>query len=426
MSELPALVALPRPIVPRPAFLPPGATTAQLIRAARENHCAWFGNDFRVENGVRWKAGLIAFPEMPERIASAQLDAIVAFHREREPQTVACWSLVPTRPRDLGARLVARGFEWGWRPHWMALDLHRVRADFPLPKGLEIRVENDADWAVDDLPYYTRGQATLAAAEPRRQWRFGAWLEGRIVGQSCLQVTTGRLGVAGLYNVGVVPAARHRGIGRAVSLAACQFARALGCHHALLNAATSIYERLGFVSLGWGHTWFLHTKVLEAPPPTTAQVSYFEAVGRGSTRALDALRRQYPDEDLDRPLASGLAMMDLAVLLRQQTSADWLARHGATLDIVSAWDLGDKERAAALLARSPQLANRRTGPRGMTPLHVAAERDDRELARLVLQANPDRTLRDLQYNGTPLNWAEVLGRPEIAAMLRKQHLPEVP
>lgn len=419
-----SLIELPEAITPTPQFLQPGATTEQLIRAAAENHIAWFGGDFREENGVRWKEGLIAFPEMPDHVASQQLDTIVDFHRQREPREVACWALSPPQPSDLGGRLVARGFKWGWQPHWMALDLSKLSVNFPVPEGLHIAVDNERNWDVDDLPYYTKGESKPKPSEPSEaehlRWHFGAWLNGKLVGQSALQVTTGHLGIAGIYNVGVVPAARRQGIGRAVSLAACQFAKALGCHYALLNAATHIYNHIGFVSLGFGQTWFLDADALAAPPPTPVQVAYFEAVGQGNIAVLDRLYQDHPQEDLDQSLASGMTLMALAVCMEKPSSAQWLVDHGAILDIIHTWDLGWKERTAALLQESPHLANRQVGKQGATALHEAAARNDVELARLVLTANPDLTLRDWQFNGTPLNWAEVMRRSEIADLIRKQ------
>jgi GNAT superfamily N-acetyltransferase len=416
------LLTLPEPLRPMPRFLLPGASAEQLVQAAAENHLSWFGGDLRLENGVHWKDGLIAFPRIPASITGAVLDTIVDYHRKCPPQEIACWSLTPTQPHDLGARLVARGFDWGWKPHWMALDLHHIQSDFPMPEDLRIVVEDAPEWEVEDLPYYTRrspeSEPLKAPSGPRRRWHFGAYLDGKIVGQSVLNVTTGKRGVAGIYNVGVVPAARNQGVGRAISLAACQYAEALGCHYALLNAATHIYERIGFVSLGYGQTWFLHKETLVAPPPTPVQVAYFEAVGRGAS-ALERLYHQGQKIDLDVPLTSGMTLMSLAVRMRKLSSIRWLMAHGATLDIVLAWDLGWKEKARELLLHSPELASRPAGTQGLTPLHAAAMHNDIELARLVLSAKPDLTLRDRQYNGTPLNWAEVLGRPEIAALIQE-------
>ena len=48
-------------------------------------------------------------------------------------------------------------------------------------------------------------------------WHFAAWLKGEPVGHSTLCLTTGALGIAGIYDVGVVPDARNQGIGKAVS-----------------------------------------------------------------------------------------------------------------------------------------------------------------------------------------------------------------
>jgi predicted N-acetyltransferase YhbS len=436
------LCALPEPLRPRPEFLAPGATPAQRIRAAAANHREWFtlcaltgGGEAHRENGVTWTCapggGDIAFPRMPVETAGATLDRIVARYRARRPARVSCWSLLPARPRDLGARLTARGFEWGWQPHWMSLDLHALRVDFPLPDGLHIAADDASDWEVNDLPYYSRDEAAalqaLARVRPRRVWHFGARQDGQVVGHSLLFVTTGRSGVAGIYSVGVVPAARNRGVGKAVSLAACQFAQALGCHYALLNsAADPLYQRLGFESLGWGQTWWMHAPTLAAPPPTPAQVAFAEAVGRGDVRALDALDRQAIPGDLDAPLPCGMTPMALAVRVRKPASVRWLAARGATLEVLHAWDLGWKSRVPAMLAASPELANRRSGPLQSTPLHEAAARNDIELARLLLAARPDLEIQDTAYHSTPLGWARHFQRTELVALLEAHQKEDVP
>lgn len=429
----------------KPRFLGPEATAAQLVRATARNHTAWMtegarasGGEVRRMNGAVWTwtpgpdGGVdIPFPRMTGATAGATLDEVVADCRRRAPKQVGCWALTPTRPPDLGARLMARGFEWGWQPHWMALELSRMRADLLVPDGLQIVVEDEADWDVDDLPYYTRRTAeeresltplarpaARVRTPPRRRWHFGAWLEGRIVGHSALHLTTGRLGVAGIYSVGVVPDARRQGIGRAVTLAACRYAQALGCRWATLNAATDIYGRLGFESLGRGQTWWMHREVLAGPPPTAAQTAFVEAVGRGDTASLEAIagRGDLPP-DLDAPGPNGMTPMEAAVRPGETASAEWLAAHGATLGIIHAWDLGWRDRVPRMLADDPALANRRSGRWGLTPLHEAASRGDAALTRLLLAARPDTTIQDKQFESTPLDWARHLGQPEIAALL---------
>jgi ribosomal protein S18 acetylase RimI-like enzyme len=446
-----SLVELPVP-PPNPLrFLEPGATPAQLIRATAANHRKWFARGAITQtyalqsDSITWVCTpddiTIPFPRLSSAWTGDILNHVIADCRKRAPKRVSCWALTPTRPRDLGAMLCAQGFEWGWQPHWMALDLHTMRADFPLPDSLRITIDNsdnEADWDVDDLPYYSRkkteknkaeGNKTTAPGKPvresaRREWHFGAWLNSKIVGHSILYLTMGRQGVAGIYNVGVVPNARHQGIGSAITLAACQVAQAMGCHYATLNsAADALYERMGFVSQGHGQTWWMHENVLNAPPPTPEQVAFAEAVGRGDVKTLAALDKRGLPADLDAPLLCGQPPMELAVCLKQPRSVEWLTAQGATLNILNTWDLGWKERAARMLAETPALVNRRTGSRHTTPLHEAVFRNDVELARLLLSANPDLTIQDAEYHSTPLGWARHFGQTEIIALIERHQLP---
>ncbi len=55
--------------------------------------------------------------------------------------------------------------------------------------------------------------------------------------------------VLGIFNVATVPAARGRGVGRAVTLAALRDGAGAGCRMAVLQASEMghpVYERLGF------------------------------------------------------------------------------------------------------------------------------------------------------------------------------------
>lgn len=419
------------------------ATPDQLLRAAAANHRAWMrraaravGGSARRDDGLLWiyraegdSDVTIPFPRLSARRAGDQLDAALQRCRAIEAlREVSCWTLrEQTSPPDLGVRLAARGFEWGWRPHWMALDLRRMDAAPPLPAGMSVELVQDlAIWDAPDLPYYDHAAARrlhgMARARPRRVWHFAAWSDGQPIGQSVLHLTTGRYGVAGIFNVGIVPDARGRGIGKAVTSAALHFARDLGCQYALLNATEMgepLYRALGFTSLGYGQTWWLHHDVLRREPPAPREVAFAEAVGRGDLVALVALADQLPPAWLDAQLQCGLTPVELAVKTAQPAAVEWLAGYGATLDVVSAWDLGWQERAAELLATTPALANHTSGRWRITPLHTAVLRDDLELARVLLSAKPDLEIADAEFHSTPLGWARHFGRDEIVRMIEQ-------
>jgi GNAT superfamily N-acetyltransferase len=307
----------------------------------------------------------------------------------------------------------------------MALDLWNAPpADFPIPEGLHITLDDVSDWDVDGLPYYNRADAarfqTLARQKPRLTYHFAARRNGRLVGHSLLYLSPGPLGIAGLYSVGVLLDARNQGIGRAVSLAACQYARALGCRYVLLNAATPIYERLGFVSLGYGQTWFMFPPVLNAAPPSPETVAFVEVLGRGDTAALDALPPQARPADLDARLPCKMTPLEVAARLEQPRSAQWLLNTGATPDVIAFCDLGWRDRLPELLAARPELANRRGGEWGQTPLHEAIARNDGELVRLLLSAQPDLTIEDSHFHATALGWARHFRRKEIIRLIEAQ------
>jgi ankyrin repeat protein len=52
-----------------------------------------------------------------------------------------------------------------------------------------------------------------------------------------------------------------------------------------------------------------------------------------------------------------------------------------------------------------------------TALHTAVERDNAELARRLLALGADRSVRDRRFQGTPLDWAHHLGRPDLVELL---------
>jgi len=413
-------------------------TPEHLEKAVAWNHHEWMvlkaqaaGGEVHQAKGVTWTyAGpkgeaMILFPHLTEENVGEQLDAIVQYYLERCPESlVGCWSLDPPQPRDLGIRLLARGFQVGWRPRWMWLDFKEMKTDHPRLEGLKVEMAEAADWDVSDLPFYSRGMAVLWHAatrlRPQSVWRFAAWLDGKPVGHSTLYLTTGPLGVAGLYDIGVVPEARNKGVGKAVTLAPCLHAQAMGCRHALLNGTGErMYQQIGFERIGFGLTWWLNVPRLASRPPTKEQIALAEAVGRGDLDALASLGRHISAENLDAPLANRMTLMELATHEGRSASAEWLIRQGATLDVLSAWDLGWKDRVLQMLVEEPELANRRSGEMQTTPLHEAARRNDIELARVVLASNPDLEIRDASFDSTPLGWAKYFQRTEIIELIQQ-------
>jgi GNAT superfamily N-acetyltransferase len=133
----------------------------------------------------------------------------------------------------------------------------------PSPEGVEIGLA-PLDWEPTELPWDGAGIAetrrALAAARPRRVWHLGAWRDGVPVGHAAVNVTSGRLSVAGIYDMGVAEQERRRGIGRALTIAALQLGRAQGCEVATLNATPEgelLYRAVGFRSVGVAQTWWL-------------------------------------------------------------------------------------------------------------------------------------------------------------------------
>jgi ribosomal protein S18 acetylase RimI-like enzyme len=411
------------------------ATPEQLVQAAACNHRELFrlaalanGGEVREADGVTWThahaagASMVAFPTLADERAGAQLDEIVAYFLAHGSGMVGCWSLDPPQPADLGVRLLARGFQPGWRPCWMALDLREVRTGHPTPEGLAIHADGRSTRGVPELPYADRsgGNETVAHRFPDRFARFVATLGGAVVAHSGVLLTTGEHGVAGIYDVGVVPACTNRGIGKAVTLAACLHARELGYRYAVLNATgRRMYEQLGFRWMGDGWTWWLKVPRVAANPPSARQVAIAEAVGRGDLEALDDAGSRTSRDDLTIPMANGLTLMELAGHLGRPESARWLEGRGVPLLPLEAWDLGWRDRAAELLREDPGLVDRRYGEGGLTLLHKAAERGDAELAMLALSAAPDLEAKDEQYGGTPLGWARYTGRGEIARLIEE-------
>ncbi len=175
------------------------------------------------------------FPRWGED-ADARIDAFVAAGRARAvPQL--WWLGESSTPRDLPERLRARGLDVAVEEMpGMELPLSALRA---AREPVAVRTSDVALFAepfcsafgVTDEAWSSVAPALAASGNAMRHWVV------RDGGRSLAAASTlTRDGVAGLYNVSVVPDARGRGLGEAVSVAALAGARDEGAETAVLHA----------------------------------------------------------------------------------------------------------------------------------------------------------------------------------------------
>jgi ribosomal protein S18 acetylase RimI-like enzyme len=250
------------------------ATDAELAIAVQENLFAFF-RALRVAPGYEavesdrlcfhhaspanpmfksvWRARL-----KPDE-AEAAIVEVLAWFKARHSPYVFWWAGLGDQPADLRDRLKAHGFAVRVpNDPGMALDLRSLDELVPLPAGLTVELATDQksleDWRDAFVSSYQNpratGQAwvdaTLAAGPRSAPWRlYIGYLDGQPVATSVIFLGAG---VAGLYGVGTVPAARRQGLGAAVTRHSLLDARAQGYRYAVgfaTETGHSMYRRLG-------------------------------------------------------------------------------------------------------------------------------------------------------------------------------------
>jgi len=227
---------------------------AWLVRAAARNHASWMNHVALATGGGRGRRGRlrwvangtgeagVPFPRLP---SSPALDALLDWCHEREVRRIGVWATGLEDVHPLAARLLPRGFGWGWQPHWMTIAAADLPGDAPDPRVAIVR----------QVPEYDAYGQALLRLTGGRSWHAVARVEGGFAGRAWAHRVGDHVGV---YDVEVWPRFRRRGLGRALTLAVC---RAAGGTCALLNATgegEALYAALGFRSLGYGQTWWWH------------------------------------------------------------------------------------------------------------------------------------------------------------------------
>jgi ribosomal protein S18 acetylase RimI-like enzyme len=361
-----------------------GLDDAALRAAVADNHRDWMARWALAEGGSVVEVGgaslcLAAEANVFPAVAPDP-DALLEAIRGHDCRSVGYWSL--TGDAALGARLVARGFGWGWQPHWMAISLADPAAFAPVD-GLPFTIIPAEPPYASTLPY----APSSSVADPPGTFRLGVRLREKLIGQIAVNP---RDGIAGIYSMGVAPRVRGRGIATALTREACRLAASHGCRYAVLNATDDgerVYRRVGFRSIGWGQTWWYS----RGPAPSARAVALAEAIGLGDVEGLVALAPT--DAELDGPLPGDELPLTLALVTGRAAMGEYL------------------------LARRPSLAARRFEPHDTTLLHLAVEHDSLPFVDLALSAGVDPAVRDATFGATALGWARHFGRPELAVRL---------
>jgi ribosomal protein S18 acetylase RimI-like enzyme len=298
----------------------------------------------------------------------------------------------------------------------------------PLPEIRHPESIRIARAALDDMPDLTKAtdipyvDLDLAAKILRPDYESTIWMllawdgeSGPIVGHLTLFVPNDDSGWGGVYGAGVRPDRQRRGIGSALTLAACRVARQAGATHLSLNATPDgerAYRKAGFDVVGDGRTWFSELHANESGPDRET-VAWAERLARGIPTSADSsfvLIETMPNGD--SPLA-------FSARFDQAASARWLIEHGAVREIPALAKLGMWPEIETAV-NDPSLLNALIQPHGRTPLHIAVmenDENDRKLVSLLLSAGADTTIRDDEFKSTGEEWAKHFGRTDLARMI---------
>ena len=197
--------------------------------------------------------GVVRSHLQPETVVSTVTTILHHFALRRVPML---WLVGPnTQPADLGAHLLANGLLYLHDDPGMALELHALPSNLPVPPGFTVEPVNDlnslrvwcgfTDQKIIAEALLAWGQI-LGLAPDRPIIHFLGRLNGRPVATSTL-VLDGH--AAGIYNVMTVPEAQHQGIGALMTVYPLSLARTRGYQLGVLQSSkmgTQLYRRLGF------------------------------------------------------------------------------------------------------------------------------------------------------------------------------------
>lgn len=192
--------------------------------------------------------------------ADAAIDYVIADAQKRNVP-ITWWTGPSTHPANMPSRLLEHGFTVDEDGPGMAVELDHLNESLLMPQGVSILPATDEAswwaWCKACMQGFEAPPARmefgvqqwhdlLSRMDPATSLAFTAWLEGKPVASSLLQLGGG---VAGIYAVATIPEARRKGIGAQVTLRALREGRARGYMFGVLEASDMgfpIYCSLGF------------------------------------------------------------------------------------------------------------------------------------------------------------------------------------
>jgi GNAT superfamily N-acetyltransferase len=259
-------------------------TDEHLARAVEANgvECclswaAWPGMERRDHEYLTWTMTDVPFPffnnafypNMPEYAVDAVVEDVIG-HARRRNVPLFFWTGPTSRPRDFGARLIAKGCRHGFEAPAMAVRLDRLRPGLHQPPS-DFRIQEVTDEAL--LAQWCRVMAAVYEFPDFAAHTFRAILAHLGLGTDrpfrhflgCLDdqpVATASLflhsGVAGLSSVGTLPDFRYQGLGTAITLTPLQEAHRLGYRYGVLFSSPmglGIYKSIGFQQYATGRCY---------------------------------------------------------------------------------------------------------------------------------------------------------------------------
>lgn len=149
-----------------------------------------------------------------------------------------------------------------------------------------------------------------------------------------------------------------------------------------------------------------------------SDLDIFASASLGLKERVRQLLKYHPELVTAR-LPFGATPLHMAAEEGQREMADYLVREGAPVDLVCAAELGRSDDVSRLIERDPETINKKGGSFGYTPLHSASSRGFRDLARLLIVRGAEVNATDDMFEKTPLGEALYYGNESMARLLFK-------